>query len=369
MDRDRIRIGFIGVNVHYGWGRRSHLPALQALPEYELVAVGTAHPETAQESARHYGAPMGFHDYKEMVVHPDIDVVSVNVRVPAHYPIVMAALEAGKHVVCEWPLGANLAEAEEMASLAGSKGVRHMVVLQARAEPALLRLRELIQEGFVGEVVACNMTHFRDGALQRGMDQPWMAQREKGGHALTIPTGHSVDALCFCLGEFREISARVTTQVRSWDVEGPGKTVEVDAPDNVLISGLLGSGAVAEVHVASVPHHATGWKLEVYGREGTLVGTSRVSVQYDGHIRLRGRRGKGGELEDIPIPDRLTWVPDEMPRGEPFNIGQLYRRMARAIRGEDDAQPDFDHAVKRHRMIEAIQRSSDLGQKVPVELG
>lgn len=369
MDKERLRIGIIGVNVHYGWGRRSHLPALLALPEYELVAVGTAHAESAQESARNYGAPMGFHDYKDMVVHPDIDVVSVNVRVPAHYSIVMAALEAGKHVVCEWPLGKNLAEAEEMASLARSKGVKNMVILQARAEPALLRLRELVQEGYVGEVVSCHMTHFRDGMLQRGMDQPWMARRENGGHALGIPTGHSVDALCFCLGEFKEISARVTTQVRSWEVKGPAKTVDVDAPDNVLISGLLDSGAVAAVHVASVPHHSTGWRLEVYGSEGTIVGTSKDSVQYDGHIRLRGRRGKEGELEDIPIPARLTWVPDEMPRGEPFNIGQLYRRMARAIRGEEDAHPDFDHAVKRHRMLEAIQRSSDLGQKVPVELG
>ena len=366
MIQDKIRIGIIGVNVHYGWGRRSHLPALLALPEYELTAVGTAHRETAEESAKHYGARLAFHDYQEMVNHPDIDVVSVNVRVPFHHPIVMAALEAGKHVFCEWPLGANLAQAEEMASLARSKVVRHMVGLQGRVEPALVRLREHLTEGYVGEVLACNMTQFQAGILRRGLEQPWMADREKGGHALAIPTGHTIDALCFCVGEFTEVSARVTTQVRAWAIEEPGKTVDVTGPDNVLVSGLLTNGAVASVHVANVPWHGTGWRMEIYGREGTLVATSRQSVQYDGQIRLQGYRGRDGALEELPIPERLTWVPKEVPRTEPFNVAQLYRRLAQAIRGEGDAQPDFDLAVKRHRLLDAIQRSSDLGTKVQV---
>ena len=95
---EKIRIGIIGANAHYGWSMRAHLPALLALSEYELTAVCTAHRETAEESAKHYGAKVAFHDYHEMVKHPGLDLVSVSVRVPLHHQMVMAALEAGKHV-------------------------------------------------------------------------------------------------------------------------------------------------------------------------------------------------------------------------------------------------------------------------------
>ena len=168
MPSDKIRVGIIGANARYGWSMRAHLPALLVLPGFELTAVCTSRPETAAESAKAYGAKMAFHDFREMVKHPDIDLISVSVRVPLHHDMVMAALEAGKHVFCEWPLGANLTEAEEMAALARSKGVRHMVGLQARGAPPLLHLRDLLAEGYVGEVLACNMTMFLPGLLQRG---------------------------------------------------------------------------------------------------------------------------------------------------------------------------------------------------------
>ena len=90
MAGEKIRIGIIGANARYGWSMRAHLPALLALPEFELTAVCTSRPETAAESAKAYGAKMAFHDYHEMVSHPDIDLVSVSVRVPLHHDMLMA---------------------------------------------------------------------------------------------------------------------------------------------------------------------------------------------------------------------------------------------------------------------------------------
>ena len=365
MDGDKIRIGIIGANAHYGWSMRAHLPALLALPEYRLQAVCTSRAETARESAKHYGAPLAFHDYHEMVKHPDVDLVSVSVRVPFHHEMVMAGLEAGKHVFCEWPLGANLAEAEEMASLARSTGVRHMVGLQARGDPALLRLQELLAEGYVGKVLACKPTMCVSGILQRGLDRAWMADKSKGADTLTISTGHAIDVLCFCVGEFKEVSALVATQVPVWETSEPGRTVDVTSADNVLVNGVLANGAVASVHVATVPWHGTGWRMDVYGMEGTLVASSSQMVQY-AQVRLQGRRGQGDALEELPVPDRLTWVPGEVPQGEPFNVAQLYHRLGEAVLGTGNAQPDFDLAVKRHRLVDAIQRSSDQGAKVVV---
>ena len=365
MEDKKIRIGLIGASASYGWSNRSHIPALLALPEYELTAVCTAHQATAEESAKRYGARMTFYDFREMVKHPDIDLVSVSVRVPLHYPMVMAALEAGKHVFCEWPLGADLGEAEEMASLAQSKGVRHQVGLQARSDPALLRLRELLVEGYVGEVLTCTMSMLLPGALQRDSGRAWMADVTKGAHTLSIATGHAIDVVCFCLGEFKRVSCRVATQVPQLDIGDTGERIDVTAPDNVLVSGVLDSGAVASVQVASVPWHGTGWRMEVYGREGTLVASSDRMVQF-GNIRLLGGRSQDAGLEELPVPDRLAVVPAEVPQGAPYNVAQLYSRLGEAIHSIGSADPDFNLAVTRHLLLDAIQRSSDRGEQVSV---
>ena len=365
MAGDAIRIGVIGASAKYGWSMRSHLPALRALPEYELTAVCTAHQETADKSAKHFGARLAFHDYHDMVKHPDIDLVSISVRVPEHHAMVMAALEAGKHIFCEWPLGANLKEAEEMAATASSKGVRGMVGLQARAAPPLLRLKELVEDGYVGDVLACNMTMFLPGVLSTVSRRAWMADRTMGGNTLSIATGHSTDVICFCLGEFTEVSASAITQVRQVETSDTGEKVDVTSPDNIIINGVLSNGAVASVHVAAVPWHGTGWRMEVYGREGTLVATCRQMVQL-AQVTLSGARGGENKVDELPIPDHLSWVPEDVPKTEPFNVAQLYRRLARAIGDGGQAEPDFDLAVKRHRLLDAIQRSSDQGTKVQV---
>ena len=376
MAEKKIRIGIIGANAHYGWGMRGHLPAILALPEYELAAVCTAHRETAEESARHYGARLAFHDYREMVKHPDIDLVSVSVPVPFHHSMVMAALEAGKHVFSEWPLGANVAEAEEMAGRARSNGTQHMVCLQGQCDPALLRIRELLAEGYVGDVLSCNVSLVLPGILQRGLGRAWAGDKEKGAHTLSIFSGHTIDALCFCVGEFKDLSAQVRTQVPTWETSEPGKPVEVTAPDNIMVSGVLTNGAVASVHVAHVPWHGAGWRMEIYGREGTLVASSRGILQYT-PIRLQGGQAHplgwnatepsdDSVLEDLPVPNRLTWVPEDVPRGIPFNMAQIYRRMGEAINTSKGTTPDFDLAVKRHRLLDTIQRSSDLGVRQTV---
>ncbi len=365
MAEEKIRIGIIGANAHYGWSMRAHLPALLALPEYELTAVCTSRRETAEESAKHYGAKLAFHDYHEMVKYPDIDLVSVSVRVPLHHQMVMAALEAGKQVFCEWPLGANLAQAEEMANLARSKGVQTMVGLQARGDPVLLRIQELVAEGYVGEILSCNMVMFLPGLLQRGLERAWMADQAAGANTLSISTGHAIDVLCFCVGEFKEVSSCVTIQVPVWETSEPGKTVDVTAPDNVLVSGVLTNGAVASVHVATVPWHSTGWRMEVYGREATLVASSSQMVQY-AQIQLLGGKGKDQTLEKLSVPERLTWIPAAVPQGPPFNVAQLYRSLSQAMREGHSLQPDFDLAVKRHRLLDAIQCASDQGSKVQV---
>jgi predicted dehydrogenase len=367
MAQAKIRMGIVGANVHYGWGSRAHLPALVHLPDYELVAVCTAHRETAEETAKQYGVPLAFHEYQEMVRHPDIEAVAVVVRVPLHYRLTIDALRSGRHVLTEWPLGANLHEAHEMADLARAKGVHTMVGLQGRFAPAFLRLKELIAEGYVGEVLSCHLTQIRPGVLSRTSGRTWQRDRALGATTLTIPFGHAVDCMCMCVGEFIEVSAVVTTQVPQWYETDTDRMVDVTGPDTILVSGRLASGAVASVHVASVPWHGSGMKLEIYGREGTLVASTGMSAQID-PIRIEGARGSDHTLQELPIPEHLSAVPAGVPPGEPFNVAQMYQGFAEAIRTGRRVEPDFAIAVRRHTLVEAVQAASDQGKRVSVTL-
>src|SRR5581483_9372856 len=146
----KLRVGLVGATVTpggSGWGANAHVPALRALSDkYTIKAVATAHAETARASQQAFGAELAFDNYEQMLAQPEIDLVVVCVRVPGHYDLVMKALQAGKHVFCEWPLGRTLSEAEDMANLATTRNLKTAVGLQAQSDPTLMYVRELIKD-------------------------------------------------------------------------------------------------------------------------------------------------------------------------------------------------------------------------------
>src|ERR1700736_7062222 len=148
---EKIGLGLIGASVSGTWSSRSHLPAARASAEVELTAVCTTKADSAEAARQAYGARLAFHDYREMIASPEIDAVAVVVRVPSHHAPTKAALEAGKHVYCEWPLGRTTAEAVELSALAKAKGLVTAVGLQARVNPALMHMKELVNSGRLGE--------------------------------------------------------------------------------------------------------------------------------------------------------------------------------------------------------------------------
>jgi predicted dehydrogenase len=363
---DKLRVGLIGASVGGSWGTRAHIPAIQHLPDVELKAVATTRQETADATAKKYGIEHAFGHYPEMLARDDFDLVSVVVRVPGHYDLVMKAIEAGKNVYCEWPLGANLREAEEMAEAAEKRAVMSAVGIQGRLDPAQNYIRKLIADGYIGEVVACHMTYVRSGVLERPSDRTWQRDRSKGANTLTILGGHSLDAVNYCVGELAEVSARVATQVKQWRATDTNELLDVDSPDNVLLSGRLKNGALASVYVATLPFHGPGFRMEVWGREGTIVARAAEGPNI-GPMKVTVSKGEA-PLEELRVPDEFSFVPEDMPKGSPYNIGQFYARIADAIgSGEQLQAPTFADAVKHHRLIDAIERSSaEDGRAVPV---
>src|SRR4029078_11101126 len=146
-----LRVGIVGASPGRGFASIAHISALQALPGLEITAVCTTRQESADATAKHYGVPLAFADPVKLAQHPDVDLVTVCVKVPDHVTPVMAAIDAGKHVYSEWPVGRNTAKARQMFDAAERKGVRHAVGLQGRVSPSINYLRDLIAEGYIGK--------------------------------------------------------------------------------------------------------------------------------------------------------------------------------------------------------------------------
>lgn len=353
-----IRVGLIGANPDRGWASRSHIPALMALPEFEISAVCTTREESCQAAARLTGAGATYTNPEAMVEDPNVDVVSVVVKVPDHHHLVMEALKARKHVYCEWPLGVNSDETKELADAAEAAGVVSMVGLQAQAAPAVERARVLIAEGFVGRVMASSLTGtgLALGGPRLSANMPWAADNAMGASVLTIPAAHAIDALFSCVGEPTDVIASIRTQTPI-ALDAQDNEVEVTAPDQVVIAGTLDAGGAYSVHVQGGTV-GSGFAIGIYGSDGMLVvSTPGQGVQHT-ELTLRGAR-RGDELSLIDLADLRS----ALPAGPAGNIAVMYRRLAHAIRTGEPAYPDFAHAVRRYRFLDTAVTASDSGAR------
>ena len=365
--RQPIRIGLIGANIHQGWSPRAHLPALAEHRQFDLASVCTRRQESADEAMAAFDAGSAWDDYNQMLADADIEAATISLRVPRHYEPTMASLRAGKHTFTEWPLGRTAAEAIEMAEVALQQGVKTAVGLQARANPAIVHLRNLVADGYVGRVMTCHVRLMREGALSRDSGRTWQRDDELGAHTLTIACGHTIDALCSVVGDFADVATVVSTQAATWHETDTGQDLPVTSPDNVLVSGNLQGGGVASVQIGSTAWAGSGYRMEIYGEEGTLVAVSADSPQLQ-RVSIRGARGGSNDLRDLTPPPDLHPAP-EIPAGAAYNVGQLYSQFAASILGAANREPevpDFDHAVRLHRLIDAIRQSSDEGRRVAV---
>jgi predicted dehydrogenase len=229
----------------------------------------------------------------------------------------MAALNAGKHLYCEWPLAATNEQAQQMRDLAVHKGVHHMVGLQARGAPAFNHVKDLIAEGYVGEVLSCTMIITTPAwGTEFTHDWAYMADRASGNTLLTSPGGHSIDALSYCLGEFRELSSVVANQREQIKIVETGKTIPMTAPDQVLLSGVLQNGAVVSVHLKGGTTNGTRFLLEIHGTEGALA-IIPADPRQETYIQVSeftvcGAQGRN-QLADLSMPEGYRWVPSAVP--------------------------------------------------------
>lgn len=366
MTTPRFRVGIVGLQPDRSWAARAHVPALRALSStYEIAGVANTSPGSARAAAAATGLPRGFADVAELVTSPEVDIVAVTVKVPHHRDIVAAALDAGKHVYCEWPVANGLAEAEQLAALARARGVTCVAGIQAVVAPEIQHVRQLIADGFVGEVLSTSVVAYGGGwggSIAHERISGYLLDRASGATMLTIPVGHTLAALRAVLGDVAEVSAVLATRRTTAVAADTGATLPVSAPDQVLVSGVLAGGAPVSIHYrggAARDGHGLVW--EINGTDGDIRIAGPVGHPQMVPLSVSGARASDTAFQplDVPAASRGEFPPDAVPG----NVARLYARMARDLRDGSRTAPGFDDAVAVHRVIAAIERAAETGAR------
>ncbi len=346
MAQDVVRVGVIGT----GFGAEVQIPGFQTRPETEVIAVCSGRMERARETAQRFGISNAFDDYRELLKLPDLDLVSVVAPPYLHYPMTMAALEAGKHILCEKPMAMNITEARQMLRAAETRGLIHMIDHEFRFQPGRALMKELIDEGYLGEVFNIQITMFRGsrGDIAGRAPWGWLSQREKGGGFMGAVGSHYIDSLRWWFGDIAAVCGDLKTFVKQRKAANSGEMLPVDTEDAYAFLVRFQSGALGVVHTSTVARFGPGARVEAYGSEGTL-------VLPDDDRLLGGKKGTGG-LEEIPIPEHLR--PDPAFEGLRFPFLRLVEVLAKGIREKTPVAPSFADGVKVQEVMDALLMSS-----------
>ncbi|MFE6796336.1 Gfo/Idh/MocA family protein [Paenibacillus chitinolyticus] len=362
MRSDKIGVGIIGAS---GWGKTAHIPALQALSEFEIIAVCTTRQKSAEEIAQSFGINHFYTNPYDLVANPDVDLVVITVKVPDHNELVRATLNAGKHVYCEWPLALNTAEASDIFRLATAKGVRHITGLQARANPAINYVKDLLSEDYLGKVLSINVSYSMPGFPTKGstIDQAhaYLLDKKNGADQLTITTGHLLDGITYLMGSpFTKISASLETQYKEISVMETGEVIQANAPDYVAINGVLKSGALLSGQIRN--SKIAGLSIEIVGTQGEISMKSKdgLMFQWDA-FNLQAVIGENQAFQSLSVPSHYYHINPQEVNLISYNIAQLYTQFANDLRKNTYTTPDFQTGCRLHYLLDQIIQSAETG--------
>ncbi|MEU6073138.1 Gfo/Idh/MocA family oxidoreductase [Micromonospora sp. NPDC047074] len=352
-----MRVGVIGAHPSRGWARAVHLPALAALPDYEVTAVASTSQAVADQAAAVWGARHAFADPYALISHPDVDLVTVAVQLPRRDGLVEAAIAAGRHVYSEWPLARSAEEATHLRRLADQAGVRHAVGLQSRHHPAIRHLRALLAAGRIGKIMSASLTYSLATPEVWSRRYADLFDHTKGVNHLAVVGGHAMDMFGSAVGHPTEIAATLTTRIARITLEETGEQIPVTSPDQIAAVGLLESGATASVHIMTGGPVGDGFRIEVHGRSGRLVLRARDDSLVGPEFTLTVSDGTGRGTE-LPVPAEHRHTPPAAPPAV-HNVRQVYADLAAG----HPVEPDFGTAERTHRLIDAIARSAATGTR------
>ena len=269
--------------IGYGGIGRVHLIGYKAIPHYyglpadriRIVGVATSRPETARQAAQEIGCEVWTADYHDLLARPDVDLVDCCTPNHLHREVVLAAAAADKHIYCEKPLALNLAEGRRMVEAVNGAGVKAQMTFNYRFFPAITRARQLITDGFLGQLFSFRGHYRRSSYIDPARPLSWKLRQETSGQggALFDIGAHVLDLLYYLLGEFDSVQATLDTVIKERPIAPKaGQKGPVTVDDLAYLHlRLAGSHTLGMVEASRLATGTTNdLEIEIFGEKGAL---------------------------------------------------------------------------------------------------
>lgn len=366
-----LRVGIISAN----WGVAAHLPAWRANPDVEVVAICTAHQDTAEAAAKANGIPMAFWDYREMVKHPDIDIIDVGTRPNLRYQMCLAALAAGKHVYNGIPFADSMAHALEIEAAAKKAGTVLSVDAYSEHLPPFAFARELTQQGAIGDLysVTCTLQLSLFNTQESTFPYNWFWNKEAGCSALRNLGSHAMHVLYSLFGEVESVVAQNAICLEEWTFTDNQQTVTPQVEDTANVLLRFKRGGMGVLAPAWCAVGGRGFLLDAFGSQGRLLLDGPGMPTNDTQVF----RAKLGEpmASPVEVPEAFrgkAGISLTAPAGSAWTVGPrfgmavAFQEMVGAIREGRPSRPGMAQAIHVHGVIEAAERSAREGRWVSV---
>ena len=374
MTPEPIGIGMLG----YGFMGRAHAHAYTTLSHMtwppplrpELVAIAGRDERKVGEAARRYGFAGSVTDWDELVADERVALFDNTGPNDLHAEPTVAAAEAGRHVVCEKPLGRGAEEAHEVFQRVRAAGVVHMCAFNYRFVPAVRLAREMLEAGELGEIHHFRARYLQDWLADPAVPMTWRLDAEQAGSGALGDIGaHAIDLARYLVGEIASVSGLTTTLVR----DRPGGTVTVD--DAVAAAVSFAGGAVGTIEASRFAlGRRNALSFEVNGSRGSLAfdleRLNELQVYLEGSApggRAQGFRTVLVTEEDHPFLEHW-WPPGHVLGWEHTFVHELHHLLA-AIRDGTGVGPhgaDFEDGYRAAEVCDAIARSGETGARVEI---
>ena len=377
---ERLRVamigyGFMGATHSVGWRQAPRMFDLPA--KIEMAVIVGRNPDAVALAAEKWGWAESSTDWRAVIARDDIDIVDIVTPGDSHAEIAVAALEAGKHVLCEKPLANTVEEAEAMADAAAraaERGVRSMVGFTYRRVPAVTLLRDLVTEGVVGTVQQVRAAYRQDWLVDPAMPLAWRLQKEHAGSGALGDIGaHIIDMTQFVTGQrIESVSGTIDTIVKERPLQGAGSGLsgtaaegfgEVTVDDLAIFTGRLENGALVSFEAT---RFATGRKnaltIEVSGDKGALAFDLEDlnSLQFYDRTAPDDRQGFAKILVTEGVhPYVAAWWPAGHMLGYEHGFTHQVVDLVTAIAEGTDPHPSFAEGLSVQRVLDGVERSSE----------
>ncbi|WP_372666144.1 Gfo/Idh/MocA family protein [Amycolatopsis kentuckyensis] len=329
-----------------------------------LAVLGGRDEARAKAAAAKFGWEDVETDWRKLVARDDVGLVDVCTPGDSHAEIAIAALEAGKHVLCEKPLANSVAEAEAMAEAARrarDRGVRAMVAFNYRRVPALAHARKLVASGALGEIRHVRSVYLQDWLSDPEAPMTWRLRKESAGSGALGDLGaHIVDAAQFVTGDLiTGVSALTNTFVKQRPSE-TGETDDVTVDDTALFLARLAGGAVATFEATRFAlGRKNAMRLEINGSKASL------AFDFESMNELQWYEGGGTEagfrrilVTEPQHPYVGAWWPPGHLLGYEHTFTHEVADLLDAIGAGTDPAPSFDDGLRVQRVLDAVEKSA-----------